>query len=274
MKGGVSVPEMRRCLTCKRQRPLDAFETTQTKRCHDCETGECVICGGPVLPASDGRLTLTCRSEPCLHEVRSRAARKRNARISEMLRRRTTRVCGVCGERLPLTAEHFDIKSRDPDTGRIEWGMHKLCRRSWYQCAYALNPSYRERKRKTWREIKERRQADPEFDRAYRERALRAVHKSRARKRAQVDSPSDREYAGYLPAAPFIAWLDSAYKRFDGPWELFCEALGISERNVARMRSGEQTLISFDTVDRAVTNEGTTLLWDVYPHLAEMGAVA
>lgn len=73
-----------------------------------------------------------------------------------------------------------------------------------------------------------------------------------------------------LPVEPFREWLQVVVTRY-GSVESAEGALGLPARTIRRFVAPKgkyevtQTLVSLDIVDRAITHEGSSFLWDVYP---------
>lgn len=73
-----------------------------------------------------------------------------------------------------------------------------------------------------------------------------------------------------LPVEPFREWLTTVVARY-GSVESAEGALGLPARTIRRFVAPKgkyevtQTHVSLDIVDRAITHEGSTFLWDVYP---------
>lgn len=90
-----------------------------------------------------------------------------------------------------------------------------------------------------------------------------------ARKQLQKDIEEGRALPAVsrLPADPFREWLTrDALPRYASIRE-FCEATGLQERRVFDVVKGRQKNVSLDYVDKAVTRDGSTFLWELYPEL-------
>lgn len=75
--------------------------------------------------------------------------------------------------------------------------------------------------------------------------------------------------AEMLPIEPFRQWLIRLVDRFGGA-DAIEPIVDLPARTIRRfINSNEtpQTEVSLDIVDHAVTHEGNTQLWDVYPSL-------
>lgn len=66
-----------------------------------------------------------------------------------------------------------------------------------------------------------------------------------------------------LPAAPLIPWLREKVELESV--EIFAARCGISDRRIREVLSGRSKNLSFDNVDRLITNEGTVNFIDFYP---------
>ena len=67
----------------------------------------------------------------------------------------------------------------------------------------------------------------------------------------------------YLDADPFYEWLVALKGKY-GTMEA-ARRCGISDRHVRRAVAGEHSRVTLDLVDRALVNEGSTMLWELYP---------
>lgn len=125
---------------------------------------------------------------------------------------------------------------------------------------------------------------DPAFRRAYRmqHRAqIRKADKASYRRRSMfrqeeaafqagllhenpitVGDTLDGRAGGYLPREPFTAWLNlyAAEERLDAT--ALAADLGLVDRRVRALVNSEQPMVSFDTVDRALTNADRALVLD------------
>lgn len=66
-----------------------------------------------------------------------------------------------------------------------------------------------------------------------------------------------------LPAAPLIPWLKERVEQ--ETVETFSARCGISDRRIREVLSGRSANLSFNVVDRMITNEGTVNFIDFYP---------
>lgn len=85
--------------------------------------------------------------------------------------------------------------------------------------------------------------------------------------RRSVDEVGE-ERVPLLPAEPFRAWLEDRLPSYSGPTAM-ADKLGIDETSVRRVLRGDKPSVSLDTVDRALINEGSTSLDDLYPLTVE-----
>ena len=69
-----------------------------------------------------------------------------------------------------------------------------------------------------------------------------------------------------LPIKPFQSWVEDRLTKYESITE-FCEATEMHERRVYDLLRGRQNTVELETVDRALTREGSTMLWELYPDL-------
>jgi hypothetical protein len=80
-------------------------------------------------------------------------------------------------------------------------------------------------------------------------------------------APVDREVVPMLPIGPFREWLVGRLDAY-GSVDRLAVVLGASERRLrVWLRAGSR--VSLDSVDRALTREGSALLGELYPELFE-----
>lgn len=68
----------------------------------------------------------------------------------------------------------------------------------------------------------------------------------------------------FFPVEPFRDWLALAVQRHGSRLRAATET-GMSERRLRAILGGEQRRVTLDVVDRALANEGSTMLWELYP---------
>lgn len=266
---------MRRCRACKEEKPLDAYGWPEARTCDECAAPTpCVICG--VLCPNRFK---TCRSVACLHKLRVQVARRGGKTTARQRRkaasRRTTRTCAGCEKQLPLTTEFFYVATRDHETGDVLKFDHycKPCNRINQRLLYRMNADRRRKalesaKRQRQRE-QARRQTDPEYDRAYRER--RQGYQEAYKQRNRGDHPGDTSpiaRSERVDIEPFRLWLEDRLSQYD-TIEDFCDCFPISPKTVYEIRTHRRDSVQIDTVDAVLQEEGNTLLEDLYPPLAE-----
>jgi hypothetical protein len=76
-----------------------------------------------------------------------------------------------------------------------------------------------------------------------------------------------------LDPEPFTSWIERNVKRYGGQ-AAFAESLGVDERTIRRYNPDSASFenwgrIHRDTADRLLCLEGNTMLWELWPHLAE-----
>lgn len=268
---------VRRCVTCKEHKARSEFATATAQRCGPCaEPTPCVVCNIPC----DNRYQ-TCRSAECLHVARSNAAQTGNALRAAYWERkraaRTTRTCSACDRNFPLTTEFFSPARRDAETQEVVDLAYycKPCARIYQRVLYAASEARRKKvygacgRRRA--EDRLRRANDPEF--ATEQRRRWAEWRRGEHTREVTDLGAPREYVRLLDARPFLEWIENTRPQY-GSKEFFCEVTGISEKNLRRLERGEQAHVQLDTVDAALTREGSADLRDLYPALYDDELVA
>jgi hypothetical protein len=70
----------------------------------------------------------------------------------------------------------------------------------------------------------------------------------------------------FLDVKPFREWLEATVPKYASLRE-FCESTGLVERRIYDMMNGRQKRVSLDTVDQALTRDGSAYLWELYPEL-------
>lgn len=201
----------------------------------------------------------------------------------------------VCGRRFCKHCRRwrhlldFDVSRRWPDDSpRYLFACCKRCelvrKRQGRPPRRFLTPAQRRARHNEYQKRRRRenslwRSRRQEYERIYKEAQRRRagvrerpyVTASRAPDVAQRDNV-------HLPREPFVRWLEKLQPRYESIG-VFAEALGLDEsllRRVLRgwgVRRGERVpkpYVSLDTVDRALTSEGSTLLWELYPALYEV----
>jgi hypothetical protein len=126
-------------------------------------------------------------------------------------------------------------------------------------------------KRVQMREYHRSRTTDAEY--MERKREYQRIMKEAQRRRAGVEPRTwgsranrrpDSEPVQRLPVGPFRSWLVVRRQRFDTLRDLSM-ALGVEESLLGHVLAGRKTHVLLDTVDRALTRDGSTFLWELYP---------
>jgi len=68
-----------------------------------------------------------------------------------------------------------------------------------------------------------------------------------------------------VPIGPFRDWLMSRIQKYGSACDVARE-LGLSEREVYRFLK-QSKMVTVATVDHALTRDGGTMLWEIYPEL-------
>lgn len=111
---------------------------------------------------------------------------------------------------------------------------------------------------------------DPKFVENRREYAR--IYAEAKRREAGIERRNfnNKSLAGYgemLPVEPMIHWIETKLNNgYQGNASLLAVKCGVDERVIRRLRE-EQELVGEDLVDRMLVEEGSTDLWEVYPHL-------
>lgn len=158
--------------------------------------GTCKICGEPTPPhANSWRARKVCDNPECRRAVYAAGARK--ARAAYMKKHptatRTHYRCSACGVEKPLTAEHFYVERRDPETDEVtQWGRWCIpCKRERARVA-SLSPEQIARRRESARRAYERKTAKMKRDPRTLEES-RAEWRESARKWRARNPESSRE---------------------------------------------------------------------------------
>lgn len=78
-----------------------------------------------------------------------------------------------------------------------------------------------------------------------------------------IPSPGNEPAGGgRLPVGPFRRWLEGRLEYYDGSKKVLADATGLDERQIYRLLN-EGDKVALDTVDRALTNERSTFLWQL-----------
>ena len=86
------------------------------------------------------------------------------------------------------------------------------------------------------------------------------------RRRRKKNEDKDADNVTMVDAAPFAKWIKSRVPRYESVNE-FCSAASLNSRRVYEISHGRQKKVSVDLVDRALTLEGSAMLWELYPEL-------
>lgn len=88
----------------------------------------------------------------------------------------------------------------------------------------------------------------------------------RERDRRAAERGGITEGYHYLSVEPFRLWLSQRLEESGEGYIAFCERIGIAERNVRQIVSGDTSRARLDVIDRALTNDGWHLA-QLYPEL-------
>lgn len=91
--------------------------------------------------------------------------------------------------------------------------------------------------------------------------------KRREREKAIARGELERELT-FVPAEPFRAWVRSRLDKYESLRE-FCEVCGLQERRVYDLLNKDQKRVLIENVDQALVNDGSAMLWELYPELYE-----
>jgi hypothetical protein len=133
--------------------------------------------------------------------------------------------------------------------------------------------------RREWQKMKL--ETDPEWAERYRERQRFYAEKKRREKGIKAREVEKSTYKrskadDLIEIAPFQQWINHKIEKY-GSIEDFAMAVDTSPRTVLRWRTGREISkngkervfdkIPLHTVDVALTREGNTALWEIYPEL-------
>jgi len=68
---------------------------------------------------------------------------------------------------------------------------------------------------------------------------------------------------GRLPLTPFRKWLKERLQVYGGSTSMLALATGMNERQLYRCLNRETSSVQLDIVDKALTLEGSTFLWEL-----------
>lgn len=93
--------------------------------------------------------------------------------------------------------------------------------------------------------------------------------------RKSTKPPVDREKPLLLEVEPFVDWLKARLPFYDNNIAKLADTIGLTPRRVecfleglpADKRCTDHTKVNIDIVDRAFIEDGSTVLWERFPHL-------
>lgn len=88
----------------------------------------------------------------------------------------------------------------------------------------------------------------------------------RKRERELIKSGEILPPVARLPVGPFKAWCAQRVEKYDSIAD-FCQVTEMNERRVYDLMNDRQKTVTLEVVDRALTREGSTFLWELYPDL-------
>jgi hypothetical protein len=80
-------------------------------------------------------------------------------------------------------------------------------------------------------------------------------------------------FSNSVPREPLVAWMQERVRHYENI-QKFALACGVSERWLRRLLNGYEMsngkvrpvdYVSLDKVDEILINEGSTMLWEIYP---------
>jgi hypothetical protein len=229
------------CHRCRVKRPLSDYTDPQARRCIPCieamlEAARCVNCGAKSGLGRSGP-RMYCPRPACQWAKQSTAGSSAGTKYAEKVRKRTAKVCPICGIKKPLTDEHW-TRHKGASDGREGW-----CR----PCRSAIRRD---------KAAQERGGAPPE--------------------RRQPGGPTGPELPVGPLAKAINEWTekqrDIGYiKNHDGNEATLAKQLGVSARRLHAFRN-EQAGVRLSTADRILI--GMDKLWwevwdeDKYPEVA------
>lgn len=72
----------------------------------------------------------------------------------------------------------------------------------------------------------------------------------------------------FVPAEPFREWVRGRIEKY-GSLREFCEVCDLQERRVYDLLNKNQKRVLVENVDKALVNDGSAMLWELYPELYE-----
>lgn len=181
---------------------------------------------------------------------------------------------------VPLTS--FDAHKRDDDGNAIEWQyVCKACNRiiqrhrtgmkrrgrPYQQRVAAMSPEQRAAHR---RQIHAEKMQDPAYVESRREYARIWAEVQRRKQGIEPRQMKARVTPGRyqrLDAEPMALWVQKNLPRYESNSTIMGKACGVDEGTIRRLYYNKVDFIGEDLVDRMLLKEGSTDLWEVYPHL-------
>jgi hypothetical protein len=157
---------------------------------------------------------------------------------------------GACHRGHPRTPDNLGTVT---DANGYTHRYCKPCRRQDYE------------RRRAEREWVERRR---EYQRFWMERKRRSLGVPERRWGSRSNRAPDTESAPLLDARPFIRWLQGKRDRHETIVDMAI-VLGIDDSLLGKLLAEQKASVLLTTVDRVLTREGSTFLWELYPSTDE-----
>lgn len=179
----------------------------------------------------------------------------------------------------------FHARERDKDGNAISWqSVCATCQRFRTRYSQGMrrrgkpyeqrhDPPSPEQVRRRRRERYQERKKDPvfvelrrEYERIYTEAKRRenGIPRDEARLAKRDIGPDT-----LIETEPFAFWLDERVDEYGGSWGDLAAACHVPPRSLYRYRfdGGMQPTVTSGFVDRCLTHEGSTFMWQLYPQL-------
>jgi hypothetical protein len=140
-------------------------------------------------------------------------------------------------------------------------------------------PEFRAKRRAAYAAKMAKLRADREALEAHRELGRLYAYAQRRRRGVPERQFRDRQTPGYsrdwLPREPFIEWVEHVRPHYpELTDDAFGEMLGFTARSLRRVMQESTNGVTVELVDRALTLEGSTELWQLYPDRFGVDAAA
>ena len=96
----------------------------------------------------------------------------------------------------------------------------------------------------------------------------REIDRKKRAKQKAIDNGELEAEINFVPAEPFRQWVRGRLEHYESLRE-FCEVCGLQERRIYELLNKNQKRVLIENVDQALVNDGSAMLWELYPELYE-----